>query len=108
MAAIAWLSAQGPREATSTALPVPKFAAVTNLVLTRCSMCHAKEPVWAGIPAAPNGIILDDADHIARAARLIELQAVRSNAMPPGNVTEMTPNERAILAAWLAAGAPRN
>src|ERR1700719_2917921 len=50
MAAIAWLSAQGPREATSTALPVPKFAAVTNLVLTRCSMCHAKEPVWAGIP----------------------------------------------------------
>jgi uncharacterized membrane protein len=108
LAAIAWLSAQGPREAASSALPVPKFAAVTKLVLTRCSMCHAKEPVWAGIPAPPKGLILDDADHIARAARLIELQAVRSNAMPPGNVTEMTPNERATLAAWLAVGAPRD
>jgi len=31
---------------------------------------------------------------------------VRSNAMPPGNVTAMTAEERQILAAWLAAGAP--
>jgi uncharacterized membrane protein len=31
---------------------------------------------------------------------------VRSSAMPPGNVTDMTPQERQILAAWLAAGAP--
>jgi uncharacterized membrane protein len=27
---------------------------------------------------------------------------VRSSAMPPGNVTDMTPDERATLAAWLA------
>jgi uncharacterized membrane protein len=26
--------------------------------------------------------------------------------MPPGNVTAMTAQERQILAAWLAAGAP--
>jgi uncharacterized membrane protein len=26
--------------------------------------------------------------------------------MPPGNVTEITPEERQLLAAWLAAGAP--
>src|SRR5580704_17306017 len=31
MAVIAWLSALGPRDAASTALPVPKFAAVTKL-----------------------------------------------------------------------------
>jgi uncharacterized membrane protein len=37
---------------------------------------------------------------------LIEINSVRSNAMPPGNITEMTPQERGILAAWLAAGAP--
>ena len=30
---------------------------------------------------------------------------MRSDAMPPGNVTEMTGEERALLAAWLAAGA---
>jgi hypothetical protein len=33
---------------------------------------------------------------------LIEIDAVRSNAMPPGSVTRMTPQERWILAAWLA------
>jgi uncharacterized membrane protein len=26
--------------------------------------------------------------------------------MPPGNITGMTSEERSILAAWLAAGAP--
>jgi uncharacterized membrane protein len=26
--------------------------------------------------------------------------------MPPGNITEMTPDERLMLASWLAAGAP--
>jgi uncharacterized membrane protein len=31
---------------------------------------------------------------------------VRSSAMPPGNITEITAAERGKLAAWLAAGAP--
>jgi uncharacterized membrane protein len=31
---------------------------------------------------------------------------VRSQAMPPGNITEMTSKERLLLASWLAAGAP--
>jgi uncharacterized membrane protein len=35
---------------------------------------------------------------------LIEVAAVRSDAMPPGNVTDMQPQERAIIAAWLASG----
>ena len=26
--------------------------------------------------------------------------------MPPGNITEITPEERQMLAAWFAAGAP--
>jgi len=45
-------------------------------------------------------------ENIRRHAYLIEINAVRSDAMPPGNITEMTPQERQILAAWLAAGAP--
>ena len=54
MAAIAWLSAAGPRAAVTGALPpTPKFAEVANIVLSRCSMCHAAEPVWTGIAAAP-------------------------------------------------------
>ena len=52
------------------------------------------------------GIELDDPQHILRNARLIGRNAVWSNAMPPGNITEMTIDERATLAAWLDAGAP--
>ena len=38
-------------------------------------------------------------------APLIDLVAVRSNFMPPGNITEMTDDERLTLASWFAAGA---
>ncbi len=107
MAAIALLSGAGPRETTSGALPAaPAFAVVTDIVQSRCSMCHAREPVWAGIAYAPKGVVLDDGERIRAHARLIDINAVRSNAMPPGNVTDMSADERRALAAWLAAGAP--
>ncbi len=107
MAAVAWLSAAGPPAATVGALPpTPKFADVSNIVMSRCSMCHAAEPVWAGIVTAPKGVLLDTDEHIRLHAPLIDIVAVRSNAMPPGNITEMTGDERLVLASWLAAGAP--
>ena len=109
MAVIAWLSAAGPRVLTTGALPPPpKFKQVSNIILSRCSMCHAAEPVWDGIPAAPKGIMLDSDEQIRVHARLIELFAVRSQAMPPGNITDMTPKERLTLASWIAAGEPAN
>ena len=107
MAAVALLSAAGPRQSTDGAV-VPKdatFAAAQEVVMSRCSMCHASEPVWDGIAAAPKGVMLDTARRIRDHARLIEVFAVRSDAMPPGNVTEMSGEERRLLAAWLAAGA---
>jgi uncharacterized membrane protein len=107
MAAVAWLSAAGPRMTAVGALPpTPKFADVSGIVMSRCAMCHATEPVWADIAAAPKGILLDTDEHIRLHAPLIEIAAVRSNAMPPGNITDMTGEERRKLASWLAAGAP--
>jgi uncharacterized membrane protein len=107
MAAIAWLSAAGPTAVTTGALPpTPKFKQVSNIIISRCSMCHAAEPVWDGIPAAPKGVMLDSDEQIRRHSRLIEIFAVRSQAMPPGNITEMTPQERLVLASWIAAGEP--
>jgi uncharacterized membrane protein len=104
MIAIAWLSAAGPKGQSSGALPkAPDTDVAHAIVQARCSMCHAAEPVWAGIAAAPKGIMLDTPRSIAVNARLIDLHAVRSQAMPPGNVTEMTQDERAMLAAWFEA-----
>ena len=76
------------------------FPAVRDTVLGRCSMCHAAEPAWEGIAQAPKGVLLDSDAAIAENAREIYLQAGRSHAMPPGNVTGITAGERALLAAW--------
>jgi len=75
-----------------------------SIVMSRCSMCHADEPVWAGIGSPPKGIVLDTKERIHDHARLIDINAVRSSAMPPGNITEITAAERGTLAAWIAAG----
>jgi uncharacterized membrane protein len=100
--AILFLSAAGPREVKTGALSVqPTVANVEEIVMSRCSMCHAAEPVWAGIVTAPKGILLDAPEHIQRNIRLIGRVAAWSTAMPPGNITEMTSEERAILAAYI-------
>jgi uncharacterized membrane protein len=102
MIAIGLLSAAGPRDAKASALPAaPTFAAVEEIVMTRCSMCHAAEPVWEGITTAPKGILLDTTEHIHRNLRLAARNAGWASAMPPGNVTEMTGEERAVIAAYM-------
>ena len=76
------------------------FPAVRDTVMGRCSMCYAAEPAWDGIHRAPKDVALDTDAGIAAHAREIYLQAGRSHAMPPGNVTQVTPEERALLVAW--------
>lgn len=96
------LSALEPAGATlPRGMAVPP-AEVVEIVTGRCSMCHAAEPVWAGISVAPKGVRLDTPEHIAREAASIRMQAVLSHAMPPNNITRMEPDERRALAAWLA------
>jgi uncharacterized membrane protein len=105
MLAVAYLSSFGPREKKSEIMPNASFAEVKEIVTSRCSMCHMQSPVWAGLTGPGGGIVLDNEADIRRYAERINITAVKSNAMPPGNVTEMTPKERATLASWL--GQPR-
>jgi uncharacterized membrane protein len=107
MLAVAWLSAAGPRQASSLAhAPAVDVAAARDVVLSRCSMCHMDEPVWPGVRVTPNNVLLDSLENMRRHAALIEINAVRSRAMPPGNVTQITDAERQIVGAWIDAGAP--
>ena len=73
---------------------------VRDTVLGRCSMCHGAEPVWEGIYFAPKGVKLETDAQIASLAREIYLQAGRSRAMPPGNITSLTREERQLIASW--------
>ena len=65
-------------------------------------MCHAAEPVWAGIAIAPKGVMLDTPERIARQAEAIRYHAVLTASMPPNNITGLEPEERRTLAEWLA------
>jgi uncharacterized membrane protein len=111
LAAIVWLSSLPPAS-TEQAAAAPEIQTadlgveVENVVLSRCSMCHAAEPLWEGIRVPPKGVVLETPAQIRAHARDIEMQAVRSHAMPPGNITYIEESERQLLAVWLAAGAP--
>ena len=73
---------------------------VVKIVISRCSMCHAAEPVWDGISSAPKGIRLDTPHLIALNKDEIMMQTVLTRAMPPNNLTEMTGEERRIIKQW--------
>jgi uncharacterized membrane protein len=75
---------------------------IANLVAGRCAMCHAREPAWPGIAIAPKGVRLDTPQEVQRQRLAIYLHAVASNAMPPGNLTGLTREERLMLARWIA------
>lgn len=108
MIAIVWLSAQtAPRQVEAAAFEGHEPAEIGEIVLNRCSMCHAAEPVWQGITVAPKGVILETPDQIHRNANAIAMQSVLTEAMPPGNITQISEEERLVLAAWIAAGAPQ-
>ncbi len=93
-----------PRAGLASA-EVPAMAEVQAITAARCATCHAANPTFEGIAAAPKGVHLDNPQQIRRWAQSMR-QQLENEAMPPGNVTEMTPEERARLLAWVAAGAP--
>ncbi|RJF94697.1 cysteine desulfurase [Oleomonas cavernae] len=107
------LSRGTPADPTTTTgfLPQPAVSAqavtlaqASEIVSTRCSMCHAREPVWDGIITPPKGVLLDTPEHVAAHAEEIYVISVWTHAMPPSNITEMTIEERRRLARWIADG----
>ena len=77
-----------------------KFESVESIIISRCSMCHASEPVYPNIHIAPSNVLLETEEQIIQNARGIYLHAGRSNAMPPANVTWMEEDERTLLVQW--------
>jgi uncharacterized membrane protein len=74
---------------------------VVAIVQQRCVPCHSQNPTQEGFDAAPAGVVLDAREQIVDQAGAIDEQAVRTKAMPLGNVTGMTDEERETLGAWL-------
>ena len=84
----------------------PAFAQIRSIIAQRCTTCHSSKPTQAGFSSAPAGIMFDTPAQIKAQAAKIKAQAVSSHQMPLGNMTNMTDKERALVGAWIAAGAP--
>ena len=92
--AIALVFILAPEDAATTASTPPDTEAAA-IAAQRCAGCHS------GI-AAPLGIRLTNVEQLEQHADAIAAM-VRSRAMPPGNATGMTDDERAQLVAWAVA-----
>ena len=92
LALAVWLEPDDVPSRDGEAIP---FAQVAPIFEQRCATCHA------GI-SAPLGVRLETEQQIVPRAEDIERQAVLTRAMPPGNSTGMTEEERELLGAWIS------
>ena len=76
------------------------FDEVKQVLDRRCLACHAEKPTFQGLAEAPKGVRLDTQERIEAQRMQIHQQTVLSRAMPPGNLTKMTDDERALLERW--------
>jgi len=81
------------------------FARVQSVMAQRCVSCHAAAPTHPGFPAAPKGVMLDTPERLKAQLGTIR-QQLATRAMPIGNLTAMTDEERAEIIAWIDRGAP--
>ncbi len=80
-------------------VPAHEPARVLQIVAARCVPCHSSHPTQAGFSAPPNGVLLQTLDQLQAHRLQVEGQLV-THAMPVGNLTGMTDDERATVVAW--------
>jgi len=94
---------QAPQASASNGSP--QFDKVHSVIQERCTVCHSAKPTSPLFTAAPAGVMFDTPQQIQALAPKIQAQAVASQIMPLGNITQMTPEERELIGSWIAQGA---
>ncbi|WP_312931431.1 urate hydroxylase PuuD [Pseudomonas sp.] len=84
------------------------FAQVHDVIQQRCTVCHSSTPTSPLFSTAPAGVLFDTPQQMHTQAARIQAQAVASQIMPLGNITQMTAEERKLVGDWIAKGAPVN
>ena len=90
------------------ASPGVDFGKVHSVIQERCAVCHSAKPTSPLFSTAPAGIMFDTPQQIQQLAPRIQAQAVVSQIMPLGNITQMTHQERELLGQWIDKGAQTN
>ena len=101
---VLWLAPAAPVAGTADkAAAAVDIGQVQKIVEARCVQCHAAKPSLMPTPA--KGVMLETPDAIRTHAQAIYQQVVVTKAMPLGNMTNITDNERAVIGKWFETGA---
>jgi uncharacterized membrane protein len=79
----------------------PGDAEILALMKTHCVVCHAAQPAHPAFARPPAGVVLETIAQVAANADRIMTQVVVTRAMPLGNETGMTDDDRSRIAAWI-------
>ena len=78
-------------------IPEKTLVSAQDIIVSKCSMCHAKEPLWENMKNAPKLVNLETSTDIIDNIDNIYKQSVLSYAMPPGNISFLEENERSLI-----------
>jgi uncharacterized membrane protein len=90
-----------PQTRTVAAGPAVSDAEAFAIAQRHCVGCHARAPSNPAFNAPPKNVTLEGVPEMKRYAAMILQQTVQNRAMPLGNQTGMTEEERDKLGRWV-------
>jgi uncharacterized membrane protein len=99
LAGLIFATAPEPRPAPGSGEAV-EIARVFTIVQQRCIKCHAPVPDFEGFTSAPLGVELDTQQKLLLHAERVYQTVVITRTMPLANLTQITDNERHLVADW--------
>ncbi len=101
MALITAIYVTAPQPRVLTAGPAVTEIEALTIAAKHCATCHSRSPSHPAFKEPPKNIVLDNAPDMRRFGQQIYMQTVQNRAMPLGNQTGMTEEEREALGRWV-------
>ena len=98
LAAAVWMTSPQQREIADLDVSDVEVMAIVD---KHCTSCHAASPTHESFDTPPKELVLETIDDLYRHAERVKQFTVQTRAMPLGNETEMTDEERDRLGAWI-------
>jgi uncharacterized membrane protein len=101
MALITAIYVTAPQPRAVAAGPAVSDVEALTITAKHCVMCHSRHPAHPAFKEPPKNVALDNIAEMRRFASQIYMQTVQNRAMPLGNQTGMTEDERDVLGRWV-------
>ncbi|MEH6591903.1 MAG: urate hydroxylase PuuD [Halioglobus sp.] len=105
-ATLAFVIAPKPLAIPEGGFEISQLPEVKAVLTERCATCHSATPSDDVFTVAPMDVVLDTLEQMQQWAPRIKARSIDTSDMPFMNKTEMTDEERALIAQWIAADAP--